>query len=71
MHGACSRVASLDIVFLSVSVFPWLGTLYRIVTLLATVETGEMAQILASYTGYVGGMDTGGWGEVFPGSLVI
>ena len=35
-------------------------------TLLVTVETGEMAQVLASRTGYVGGMDTDGWGGVFP-----
>ena len=35
-------------------------------TLLVTVETSEMAQILASRTGYVGGMDTNGWGGVFP-----
>ena len=35
-------------------------------TLLVTVETGEMAQVLASRTGYVGGMDTNGWGGVFP-----
>ena len=35
-------------------------------TLLVTVETGEMAQVLASRTGYIGGMDTDGWGGVFP-----
>ena len=35
-------------------------------TLLITIETGEMAQVFASRTGYVGGMDTNGWGEVFP-----
>ena len=35
-------------------------------TLLATVETGEMAQVLASRTGYVGGMDTDSWSGVFP-----
>ena len=40
-------------------------------TLLVTVETGEIAQVLASRTGYVGGMDTNGWDGVFPGSLVI
>ena len=33
---------------------------------LVTVEPGEMAQVLASRTGYVGGMDTNGWGRVFP-----
>ena len=35
-------------------------------TLLAPDETGEMAQILASHTGYVGGMDTDSWGGFFP-----
>ena len=35
-------------------------------TFLVTVETGEMAQVFASRTGYVGGMDTNGWGGVFP-----
>ena len=35
-------------------------------TLLATVETDEMAQVFASRTGYVGGIDTDGWGGVFP-----
>ena len=35
-------------------------------TLLVTVETGEMTQVLASRTGYVDGMDTNGWGGVFP-----
>ena len=35
-------------------------------TFLVTVETGEMAQVLASRTGYVGDMDINGWGEVFP-----
>ena len=35
-------------------------------TLLVIIETGEMAQILASRTGYIGGMDTNGLGEVFP-----
>ena len=35
-------------------------------TLLVTVETGEMAQVLTSRTGYVGGMHTDGWDGVFP-----
>ena len=35
-------------------------------TLLVTVEIGEMAQVLASRTGYVRDMDTNGWGGVFP-----
>ena len=35
-------------------------------TLLVTVETGNMAQVLASRTGFVGGIDTDGWGGVFP-----
>ena len=35
-------------------------------TLFVTVETGEMVQVLASHTGYVGDMDTNGWGGVFP-----
>ena len=35
-------------------------------TLLVTVETGEIAQVLASRTGYVGGIDTDGWDGVFP-----
>ena len=35
-------------------------------TLFVTVKTGEMAQVLASRTGYVGGMDADGWGGVFP-----
>ena len=34
-------------------------------TLLVIVEKDEMAQVLASRTGYVGGMDTDGWGGVF------
>ena len=48
-----------------------LGTLYHVVTLLVIVETGEMTQVFASRTGYLGSMDTGGWGGVFPRSLVI
>ena len=35
-------------------------------TLLVTIETGNMAQVLASRTGFVGGIDTDGWGGVFP-----
>ena len=40
------------------------------------IETGEATQVLASRAGNVGGMDTGGWGGVFPrlsssSSLVI
>ena len=35
-------------------------------TILVTIETGDMAQVLASRTGFVGGMDTDGWGGVFP-----
>ena len=37
-----------------ISVFPWLGTLCRIMTLLVTVGTGEMTHVLESRTGYVG-----------------
>ena len=40
-------------------------------TLLVTVETSEMAQVLASRTGYVGGMGIDSWGGAFPGSLMI
>ena len=35
-------------------------------TLLVNVETSEMAQLLASCTGYVGDIDTHSWGGVFP-----
>ena len=35
-------------------------------TVLVIVETGEMAQILVSHTGYIGGIDTDGWGGIFP-----
>ena len=31
-------------------------------TLLVTVETGNMTQVLASRAGNVGGIDLGGWG---------
>ena len=49
-----------------VSVLLWLGTLCRVGTLLVTVETGDMAQVLTSRTSYVGGMHTDDWGGVFP-----
>ena len=35
-------------------------------TLFATIETGNMAQVLVSRTGFIRGIDTDGWGEVFP-----
>ena len=35
-------------------------------TLLVIVETSDMAQVLASRTGFVGGIDIDDWGEVFP-----
>ena len=41
----------------------WLGTLCRVVTLLVTVETSDMTQVLASRAGNVGGIDIGGWGR--------
>ena len=40
-------------------------------TLPVTIETGEIAQVFVSRIGYVEGMDTDGWGGVFPDSLVI
>ena len=40
-------------------------------TLLTIIEIGEMAQVFVSCANYVGGMDTDGWGGVFPGLLVI
>ena len=45
------------------TVFPWLGTLCRVVTLLVTVETGDMTQVFESPIGSasnVGGIDFGG-----------
>ena len=42
----------------------WLGTLCRVVTLLVTVETGDMTQVFESpigSAGNVGGIDLGGW----------
>lgn len=39
---------------------PAFGTLIRIVSLLVTVETGDMAQIFASSTGSIGRVFTGG-----------
>ena len=40
-------------------------------TLLVNVKTSEMAQVLVSRTGYVGGIDNDSWGRAFPGSLII
>ena len=69
MHGICSRVTfgapsilvsstrrlpKQSLVFWGISIFPWLGTLYYKVTFLVTVKIGEMTQVLASRTGYVG-----------------
>ena len=57
------------LVVFCVAVFPWLGTFCRVIAFLVAVETSEMTQVLVSYTGNVGGIDTGGWGGVFLGSL--
>ena len=46
-----------------------LKTFCRVVTFLVAVETSEMTQVLASHVGNVGGIDTGDWGGVFPGSF--
>ena len=46
------------------TVLPWLGTLCCVVTLLVTVETGDMTQVFESpigSAGNVGGIDLGGW----------
>ena len=41
------------------TVLPWLGTLCCVVTLLVTVETGDMSQVFESSTGSVGNV----WAE--------
>ena len=46
------RLSRLSLVF-CVAVFPWLGTLCRVVTFLVTVETSDMTQIFASRAGNV------------------
>ena len=46
------RLSRLSLVF-CVAVFPWLGTLCRIMTFLVTVETSDMTQIFASRAGNV------------------
>ena len=64
------RLPRLSLVFY-VAVLSCLETLCRVVTFFVTVETSDMTQVLASRAGNVGGMDTGVWGGVFPGLLVI
>ena len=46
------------------TVFPWLGTICSVVTLLVTVKTGDMTRVFESAigsAGNVGGIDLGGW----------
>ena len=62
------RLPRLLLVFWGVYVLLWLGTLCHVATILIAVEAGNMTQVLASRAGNVGGMDTGGWGGVFPRS---
>ena len=74
MQGTCSKVASgtlstlvssmrksprLSLVFF-VAVFPWLGTLYCVVTFLVTVEISDMTQVLLNHASNVGSIDTSG-----------
>ena len=55
------RLSRLSLVFGGVSIFFWLGTLYRLVGLLVIVVTDVMTQVLANRAGNVGGIDIGGW----------
>ena len=54
-----------------VAVLSYLKILCRVMTFLVTVETSDMTQVLASRAGNVGGIDTGIWGGVFLGLLMI
>ena len=52
LESSTRRLPRLSLVF-CVAVFPWLGTLCRVVTFLVTVETSDMTQIFASRAGNV------------------
>ena len=52
--SSTQRLPRQSLVFWGVSVLLWLGTLCRELTLLVTVETGEITQVFTSRTGYVG-----------------
>ena len=63
-----AEVAKLPLVFWGFSFR--LGILSCVVTILVAVETGDMTQVIASSTGSVGRVDTGGWVGVLPSLLL-
>ena len=85
MQGICSKVAfgvpfrlvsltrrlpRLSLVF-CVIIYFYLNILCCVVTFLITIETSDMIQVLASRASNVKSIDTGVWGGVFPGLVVI
>ena len=83
MQGTCSSVASIApstlvsltrrfprLSLASEMSLSFFGSGHFVGTLLVTVETGDMIQVLASPTGSAGRIDTGGWVGVLPSLLL-